>query len=420
MNKWVARLALTAATLIALGLVAWWLLLPNAPTDAPRPSSQPPFFSQARPEHEIHTSPPLERLSMPPKPKSSSEDAEKSKDTEVCGYGVAKDEKEMNTLTARAQVDANRVLAEAIDALLVSPSEQDLALGLWLRVRLAATQATAHIYPDCGLAEACMTAFDTLERRAIASTVGPLATLAARSRDPVVYALALQACNRRNESFCDEIDARGWIERDPNNAAAHLAAIRTTSKGNLQESRQLFASAGKQLTFDARMPDLSPLYAQPAMQNLSPLVDMMVTNTGLSSIWDGDWKVLDPVRQHCGSRSPDYPGKQADCGTMAQVLRDQGKTLFSVSISTMSATAAGWDPAEIQAQRKALNDLMAESVRHYDADNPLSCTSLKKSNALARDISTKGELAALRARLAASKDASNGVRSIDKSDPTKK
>jgi hypothetical protein len=326
---------------------------------------------------------------------------------EICGYGVAKkSEDEEPPQLKKIEEDAQKILFRAIDQLIASSSEQDLALGLWLRVQMTKQQAVRPYYtPACVDNESCSQGSNAAELQAIQSTIAPLAVLGARSSDPAVYALALRACTQRRDINCDGINYAGWLAREPDNAVPLLAMASALPAENVSERSRLVGRAIALPRYEMHLPKINRLLELPLIKEQPPVLEMAINGLVAMESYMIEGSTHTVISRHCGSDSVASENKQRDCLALATVFEKNGTTIYSQLMAFVASRGAG--VAEIQRSEKfsRIRELSSFHTSEFNLDNMYACENVKRSNEIMRDNFRLGEVAAVRARMVASKQA---------------
>ncbi|WOB08699.1 hypothetical protein [Piscinibacter gummiphilus] len=185
---------------------------------------------------------------------------------EVCGYGEVQLPPDDPDPVQRIPLDVRRSALEAMDALmLASDDDQVRAAALWMGARLRGREVT--------------------------SRIEQIARLAAASRDPFVYAIALEACTGRHGpggGSCNLLSTAQWVRLDPDNAVpwqALAAEARARDEPQAEdEALQLAALAARSDVHVGRLPHLVDKALGPEM---TALQRTLALSAGLSAeaVW---------------------------------------------------------------------------------------------------------------------------------------
>jgi hypothetical protein len=216
-----------------------------------------------------------------------------------------------------------------------------------------------------------------------------LAAMAASTRDPRLYALALRACWRKPGQECQSLSARRWSELDPDNAMPWLmmmdeAALHRDISG-VQEAlyrathaRQLAerAQAPVQAIVDAASDDPASLVAARSLA---------IEAIGIAAAQAGPASVM-----ACRQATPADANLWQECTAMVDLLEHRSDSLFARMVgATIDKHQTGnGEPAQRVAAR--LHQLMA-----LDLASSSSCSDLRAKLSLMRRMAVDGEMAAL-------------------------
>lgn len=213
-----------------------WLAQPAPPerVATPAPTPSPERVATATAPTLPYTRPPVLRTptprpAVPRRPLGVAE---------VCGYGEVQLPPDDPDPVQRIPPDVRRAALEAMDALmLASDDDQVRAAALWMGARLRG--------------------------REVKSRIEQIARLAAASRDPFVYAIALEACRGRQGpegGSCNLLSTAQWVRLDPDNAVpwqALAAEARARDEPQAEdEALQLASLAARSDVHTGRLPRL--------------------------------------------------------------------------------------------------------------------------------------------------------------------
>lgn len=185
---------------------------------------------------------------------------------EVCGYGEVQLPPDDPDPVQRIPPEVRRSALEAMDALmLASDDDQVRAAALWMGARLRGREVT--------------------------SRIEQIARLAAASRDPFVYAIALEACHGRHGpegGSCNLLSTAQWVRLDPDNAVpwqALAAEARARDEPQAEdEALQLAALAARS---DVHAGRLTRLVDKALGPHVTALQRTLALSAGLSAeaVW---------------------------------------------------------------------------------------------------------------------------------------
>ncbi|MBL0728725.1 hypothetical protein [Piscinibacter sp. HJYY11] len=197
--------------------------------------------------------------------------------TEVCGYGDVQLPPDDPDPVQRIPLDVRRSALEAMDALmLASDDDQVRAAALWMGARLRG--------------------------REVKSRIEQIARLAAASRDPFIYAIALEACSGRrgpDGGSCNLLSTAQWVRLDPDNAVpwqALAAEARERDEPQAEdEALQLAALAARSDVHAGRLPRLVD---KAVGGDAAPLLRTLALSAGWSAeaVWSASHGIVAPAQ----------------------------------------------------------------------------------------------------------------------------
>jgi hypothetical protein len=408
------RIAIGALVVAALVTIAWRSFSPNASLNAlatvDAASAEPLVVASlpasAAAARSVHSEPPSRpRAVLPP--------ARKASEVEVCGVGIvdlASSEGEASI--RRASEHAQATLVRVFETMKTSPDEGVRAFGIYWGGRQAGAEGAAALrarQEDCGSDEDCQKRVDAAASHAYETaaraSADALARTASASRDPMAYAVAMQACRRAEvvgpgvQGACQLISAEQWARLDPDNAIAwlHVAGSARARKDVAAEAEALqrVAAARESRLYADRLPDiaLSLLSADvPALERQQ----IAITLIGMFAAWT--FPGYQAVTQYCSDEAVRDTNRSQSCDALASALVSRGTTLIDLGIGMKIGERVGW-PAEkvgwVKAQRDAIQ---AISSRLSPSDDEIfTCRSLQLFRTYLRRLAgAGGELGAAR------------------------
>lgn len=306
----------------------------------------------------------------------------------VCGLGAVsfdpddpkQAERAMNEAIDKLQAHRERVLPGWLEEMKSSADEQVQA-GAWF---LEAREALAKQAEATNKAEA----LDSLDE---------LARLAERSRDPLPYALAFQACELFQQpataSACSALRVEAWAERDPGNAFPWLVAASrqgVTAQRRSQYIENAIAAGEMRGTWGA----LHGVLAKAAPANEAPL-DRSVRFFEAAS---ADAVVAVPqsiVVDHCSDNALRQGARRQQCERLAAFLTDKGDSYLFAGVGAGIGRHLGWSEdrlARLKAEQEAFIGALAPDILGA------GCDGLARAEAYFADVAKHGERGALRQR----------------------
>lgn len=306
----------------------------------------------------------------------------------ICGLGAVSfdpgDEKQLEALTNEAneklQAYRKRVLPGWIEEMKSSADEQVQAAGWLLEARDVWLKRTEWAQPP--------ESTDALEE---------LARVAQRSRDPLVYALAVQSCEiyrvRTTPAACRGLSVEEWAQRDPGNAFPWLFGM--GGEGVDAQRRSLYAErALASETIRSSWGTSYSILAKAAPRDEAPL-DRSVRFRESLSIDSYVSLVRSGVLEHCKDSELRLGSRRQQCELLATFMTDKSESLMEAEFGNAIGRRLGWSAdrlARLDKQRQALLEMTPK-----DADLA-GCAGLARAEAYFADVAKYGELGALRRR----------------------
>ena len=195
----------------------------------------------------------------------------------------------------------------------------------------------------CGGSASCMAGVEAA-RDALAQDLAERAT---RSRDPEVMVLALKACGPWiGAPACAGVTPAAWAERDPDNARAWLAMLRTPGLDEALRAA-IVARAAAAKTADPRLDGLMALATEPELSGAPTPVRLaaLIPVLGLAAAM--------PLRGQ--SEAENYckapvrtPQERAACTQLADLLIDRGRTGHEHFLGRRLGRGLGWSEARLE------------------------------------------------------------------------
>ena len=306
----------------------------------------------------------------------------------ICGLGAVSfdpgDEKQLEALTDEAnkklQAHRKRALPGWIEEMKSSADVQVQAAGWLLEARDVWLKRTEWAQsPE---------STDALEE---------LARVAQRSRDPLVYALAVQSCEiyrvRTTPAACRGLSVEEWAQRDPGNAFPWLFGM--GGEGVDAQRRSLYAErALASETIRSSWGTSYSILAKAAPRDEAPL-DRSVRFRESLSIDSYVSLVRSGVLEHCKDSELRQGARRQQCELLATFMTDKSESLMEAEFGNAIGRRLGWSAdrlARLDKQRQALSEMTPK-----DADFA-GCDGLARAEAYFADVSKYGERGALRRR----------------------
>jgi hypothetical protein len=382
----IAIAALVAAVLVAIGLRRF---APDANVQAPTAvevSLADRFFafssaSIATAKRAIREPQPRAMAALPP--------ARKASEVEVCGIGsVNLASPEAEAYVKRTSDDSDAAMGRLAKALQGSDDAGARSLGLYLgSIRAGAEAARGFVAQeaDCGADEACQQRRNAASMRIFEEggqpSIDTLARSASATRDPMVYAVAVQACRRAGASdgpsgACQLVSAEQWARLDPDNAIAWLevaASARSRKDAEAEaEALQRVASARESRLYGDRLPDIA-LSMLPSDVSALERQQVTVTLMGIFSAWT--FPDYQAVTRYCSVEAVRDANRSQSCDAIASALVSRGSTLIDVGVGIRVGERVGWSGeklTDVSMQRDAMRAILLSNLSPPD-DEVFSC-----------------------------------------------
>jgi len=225
-----------------------------------------------------------------------------------------------------------------------------------------------------------------------------LARLAAHTRDPRVYAIALEGCAGSDVAACALLSRAQWARLDPDNVLPWLALA---GEARLQDD----PAAEEAAIFRAAQSHRSDPHAgllPSLVGRAAPGGERSLARTlGLAASWSvqAAWG-LPPTEEawrYCGDSTAS--GREPVCDALAGVLVGRGGGLLDLTIGVAIGERLGWPEARVRSLRDE-RDALGEASRFQTAALDLSCDSVERLQGWMQRLAADGETQAARERLA--------------------
>jgi hypothetical protein len=310
--------------------------------------------------------------------------APRAGEAEVCGVGIVKTSREdpagarsipLRT-RARAQVDVLQVAEQSADP----------------RARAAALTMVAR-HAEIEGRPALRDAREALDR---------LAGMAQQSRDPVVYAMAVDSCRALTQTdqrggACQQITGWQWAMRDPDNAVPWLSIAgwaQARRDPALEHAAMTRAAAARRVEW--HMASLSDRLME-ALPPETPWASRAAVSDATTSIGFHLGGMSAPGRYCVASAMRKSSDRRQNCERVATLLLERGTGLHDLGTAWRVGEELGWSQARIRRLRGEVEKLdrvvLAEQRGTYGA---LSCDALQRRRDWATKVEALGEVAAAR------------------------
>lgn len=294
---------------------------------------------------------------------------------EVCGLGFV--QTGSGAADAYAQIPAplkRDAEQKAYHAMTSSTDERIQATGLLLKERAARD----------GMTQA-------------GGSADQLAQIARRSSDPVVYAIALEACGMLQKGTstpgCDSLNAAKWAQLEPANAAPWL---RLAQEAQANRDAPALAEAIYRITQARKIDWHANDVAVLAVQGLPENMDALGRTVAVREAWDAqeDWTPASSqgLLQFC-EQSADVNRAQV-CSDAAELFVRAGTTPAELRDGIRIGRHIGWDARRVEdlrLRRDVLSQAAADAPFYKD---PASCASVAALQDWSATQQQAGELGA--------------------------
>ena len=311
---------------------------------------------------------------------------------EVCGLGIVKvNDQGPDPSAIPVPAPARRDTEERIWTAMQSSTDERVRAAGWLfeaRLRSVVVDTERPGVP-------------ALESRALDG----LAQMAANTRDPLVYRLAMEGClshiaARQPAGGCQLVNAEQWTRLDPANAIPWLmlAAGARERKDAAAESEAMHR-ASMASTSDAYWGALPKIVSQALPGDLSPLGKTVA----ITDAWQVQTHAALPLLSgagaasaYCNADALRDSNRRQTCETLADVLVDKGRTALETSTGWGLRERLGWPKEKVQAMRDEQRTMLHVSAQHLTNAGELSCEGVTRMTQWAELTAQLGELGAAR------------------------
>ena len=418
-RRWALPIALLGLVAFLAGiLVAYLAMRPTDPAAGALRSAQDGAAATVASSNRSGAT--ISRPVPVPVDSSGVDDAARGADAEICGMpGLALDPALSldNDPRFAARVDAaNRSLIETLSA---NPDERLRAAGLLLQrsedLRAAKKSEAASIDALCGADEACVdVARKQLPRTAVIQSATPatdaLARAAATTRDPLVYAAAMDVCTGYARvgppgvPACQLVTAEQWARIDPDNVDAWLhvagAAADRNDTAALDDAMNHVAHAKTSRIYGDAVAALVDA-AIPSGTDEFGATQMHVAAWTLYAGWS--LPPLQAAMRYCAEPLLMDSNRWQICDAMAHQFVDNGSSMIERAIGIRLGARLGWPPDTVVALRQEQDAL--QRAQHLGVDpfkDSSSCRAVAKMRAQVQLAARIGEVGAARVALVSS------------------
>ena len=239
------------------------------------------------------------------------------------------------------------------------------------------------------------------------SRIDRLARLAGGSQDPVVYAIAVEACRAwtpEQGGACQLLSRAQWVHLDPDNALPwlELAAEAEQAQEPDAEAAAMHRAASARRS-DAHAGVLPALVERALVDaHAAPLQRTLA----LSASWSAQAAWAPPrsgqAYLYCRAEALADANRRETCDALAHTLAQRGMSLADVSVGIAIGRNVGWPAERLQALQQEL-DALGQAGRFESAVGlDLSCEAVERTQDWMRRLVAGGEVQAARELLARS------------------
>lgn len=306
----------------------------------------------------------------------------------ICGLGAVNldpgDEKQTEQATHEAfeklQAHRERVMSGWLEEM-KSSSDEQVQAGAWF---LEAREVV-------GKRVEAMNKGEALE------SLDELARLAERSRDPLPYALAFQACDQfqgwASAPACGALRVEAWAERDPGNAFPWLVAASRQGLAAQRRSQYIenaIAASEMRGTWGA-MHGVLAKAAPTAEAPLDRSVRFLEAAAADSVVTIPQSIVVD----HCSESALRQGARRQQCERLAAFLTDKGDSFLASTVGLGIGRRLGWSEdrlSRLKSEQESFIGLLPPDMLGG------GCDGLARGEAYFADVAKYGEIGALRRR----------------------
>ncbi len=336
---------------------------------------------------------------------------------EVCGAGQMKLEpgdadKARERLMAQLRERTRQGRAEWLAAARAHLDEQVRAAGLL--VEAASEGARSSAYFERALACKDVRSCEERVQEEAVAVLEPLraparnrlARMAADSNDPVVYALAMNACEARQwnapPGACQLLSVEQWARLDPGNAAVWLAVAAQAGSGTPAQAEAL-RRAGRADEIKLRFLALLPLLQRAEPAGTAELARSMMVSEVVDLLTASPLYAVD-VGNVCTRPQLNDANRREDCAALANTLAQRGELVIHRMAGRTLGERLGWPADTLAAMRREVEAIveLRQGVHNPRADDALGCAAIERQARVWTDTARSGELAAWREEIARS------------------
>jgi hypothetical protein len=279
-------------------------------------------------------------------------------EVDVCGYGRV-ERSASEEIESNAQTAAERSLGRLAVKLASSPKERESAVGLFLGpwIPQAIRDEYLQDHPECHDNQTCEEYATQLAKRKTETIVDALVRAASGSRDPEVYASALQTCpgafgnafGWNSSPACSALSVAHWAELEPDNGVPWLLLAQKANDATERDQAVYHASTAKR--FDAYFPNFVGLSQRPEIRAEAPQTRWALADELFAIELVRPTLSYTPFLQFCNYSAVADANRVSVCSNLAHLLLDQDPTLMGFGIAVRLAQSADWPRDQLAALR---------------------------------------------------------------------
>jgi hypothetical protein len=278
---------------------------------------------------------------------------------EVCGLGfVQTDTQKPDAFAHIPDLLKRNAEQKAFNAMSSNPSERVQAAGLLLKERADQGDVTK-----------------------VSRSADQLAQIARQSNDPVVYAIALEACDTQQAGTstpgCDSLSATKWAQLEPTNAAPWL---RLAQQAQANGDTSSLAEAVYRITQAKKIDWHANDAAMLTMQALPEDMDSLSRTVMMQKAWSAqvDWTPASyqGLLQFC-ELSGDVNRAQV-CNDAAKLFVQAGTSPAELRAGIRIGQNIGWDTQRVEDLRLRRDVLSRAAANAPFYEHPYSCESVRE------------------------------------------
>lgn len=321
--------------------------------------------------------PPVPAL-PPPTARNTPQPPPDTGEVEVCGFGRVQLPSDDPNPLQRLPIGLRNAVLDEVEARLLSHADDQVrAAALLIAARASVQGARARI--------------DQLARMAVGS------------RDPIVYAIALQGCKAWSDSdgsACQLLSRAQQVRLDPDNAQSWLelaaeANLRNDAEAEADAMRRA-AQAQHSHAHDGLLPTLVDKALGPAVPALQRTLALSI-GRDVQTVWSLGHS--SQAYTYCVTAAAIDGPRQASCAALADTLARRSTSVEDRAAGLAIGRRLGWPAARLQALQQE-QDAFSEAGGFQNPGIDLSCDSVERMQAWQRQLGTRGEVQALHDRLA--------------------